>query len=86
MRSRDIRRSRIPSRWYSIQLPWKTKDGRNLYADWILPDELGDLIRIGTATVGTAYGVAADQQMAPPEGLSGLSSFVAGKGSVLSRG
>ncbi len=38
-------------RWWSIQLPWKASDGRRMYADWLLPGELKDLLRISASLV-----------------------------------
>jgi len=37
------------NRWLSLQLPWRSPDGRRIYADWLQPGELKDLIRAGEA-------------------------------------
>jgi hypothetical protein len=40
-------------RWWSLELPWRSPDGRKLYADWLLPGELKDLLRVSlSATTG----------------------------------
>jgi hypothetical protein len=33
-------------RWYSLELPWRTRDGRKMYADWVAPGEFKDMLKV----------------------------------------
>ncbi len=65
-------------RWWSLQLPWKAQDGRTLFADWLVPGELKDLMKIAGSLTGLGTGLATDE---PGSGqhVSNLLGFVQGK-------